>query len=372
MKDYYKTLGVEKGASQDEIKKAFRMLAHKHHPDKGGDEKKFKEASEAYQVLSDEKKRAEYDTYGSVGGGGHGGHGGAGQDAGQGAGWGDFDFSGFQGGQGFEGVDLNDIFGDLFGGRRARQPSGERRGRDISVDLQVSFAEAVFGVERNVRLTKTSSCNDCHGTGGKSGSKQSTCARCKGAGRTQETKQSFLGTFTQVHECSACVGTGKVYEEKCATCKGAGVIRRGEDIMVKIPAGIEHGEMVRLKGAGEAVQNGTAGDLYARIYVTPHPLFKRDGENLTMNLRVRITDALLGAEYPIETLDGQIKLAIPKGISSGEVLRVRGKGVPFGAKHRGGSGQVRGDLLIKIEIKTPAKLSRQAEKLVEELRKEGM
>lgn len=359
MKDYYKILGVEKNASQDDIKKAFRKLAHKYHPDKGGDEKKFKEASEAYQILSDEKKRAEYDTYGSAG---------AGQGFGGGKHGGGFDYSGFggfQGGQGFEGVDLNDIFGDLFGGRSARAQSRERRGRDISVDLNITFAEAVFGVERTIRITKTSFCQTCKGTGGKPGGKQTTCVRCKGAGRIQETKQSFLGTFSQVHECGACAGTGKVPEEKCATCNGAGVLRREEELAIKIPAGIEHGEMVRLKWAGEAVQNGTAGDLYARVYITPHPIFKRDGENLTMNLRVKLTDALLGAEYPMETLDGQIKLAIPKGISSGEVLRVRGKGVPFGAKHRG-------DLLIKIEIKTPAKLSRQAEKLVEELRKEGI
>ncbi len=357
MKDYYKSLGVEKDASADEIKKAFRKLAHKHHPDKGGDEKKFKEASEAYQVLSDEKKRAEYDTYGSGGG-----------NQGFSGGQGGFDFSGFTGGfnsQGFEGVDLNDIFGDIFGGRRGRTSSRERRGRDISVDMQLSFKEAVFGVERTVYVTKTSLCKECHGSGGKPGSKMNTCAQCKGKGEIHETKQSFLGTISQVRECGACTGTGKVPDEKCHSCKGAGVVRREEEIIIRIPSGIEHGEAVRLTGAGEAVLGGTAGDLYVRIYVTPHKVFKREGEHLTMTLQVKLTDALLGAEYPIETLDGTIKLTIPRGISSGEVLRVRGKGVPFSEKHRG-------DLLIKVEIKTPAKLSRNAQKLVEELRNEGI
>ena len=356
-KDYYKILGVGKGASADEIKKAFRKLAHKHHPDKGGDEKQFKEASEAYQVLSDEKKRVEYDTYGSAGASQAGG-----------AGQGGFDFSGFQGGfngQGFEGVDLNDIFGDFFGGRGARAGAQARRGRDISVDMKVTFAEAVFGVERKVFITKTSACRTCHGSGAKPGAKLNTCSHCNGRGRVNETVKSFLGTFTQERECSACAGIGKVPEEKCATCKGAGVARREEEISISVPAGIENGEMVRLTGAGEAVQNGTPGDLYVRIHVAPHTVFKRERENLIMNLKVKLSDAILGAEYPLETLDGQIKLTIPKGISSGEVLRVRNKGVPVGPKNRG-------DLFIKVEVKNPAKLSSKAEKLFKEIREEGI
>lgn len=354
-KDYYKILGVEKGVSQDEIKKAFRTLAHKHHPDKGGDEKKFKEASEAYQVLSDEKKRAEYDTYGSVGGGGGFGQGG-------------FDFSGFggfQGGQGFEGVDLNDIFGDLFGGGFGGGRRETRRGRDISVDIEISFSEGVFGVERKVFITKTSACDTCHGSGAKTGTKTKTCDTCKGQGRIQEMKRSFLGTISQVRECSACAGTGKVPEEKCATCKGHGVIRKQEEILIRIPAGIQNGEMVRLAGAGEAVQNGAAGDLYVRVRIAPHKIFKREGNDLVMKLAVKLSDALLGAEYPVETLDGNIILKIPKGISSGEVLRVRGKGVPFSTKRRG-------DLLVAITIKTPSVLSARAHKLAEELRDEGL
>ena len=353
-KDYYKTLGVEKNASQDEIKKAFRTLAHKHHPDKGGDEKKFKEASEAYQVLSDEKKRGEYDTYGSAGpgqgfGGGQGGGG----------------FGGFQGGfssQGFDGVDLNDIFGDFFGGGRRAEA---RRGRDIAVDLQVLFSEAVFGVEHKVRITKTSACDTCDGNGAKPGSKMKECSQCKGSGRVQENVRTILGTFAQERECTVCHGAGKIPEEKCTTCKGAGVVRKEQEITIRVPAGIQNGEQVRLTGAGEAIQNGVAGDLYVRIHVGQHKIFKREGANLSMPLQVKLTDALLGAIYPIETLDGKIELKIPRGVSSGEVLRVREKGVPFNGKHRG-------DLLIKLEVKTPTKLSRNAEKLIDDLRKEGL
>lgn len=355
-KDYYKILGVAKNASADEIKKAFRVLAHKHHPDKGGDEKKFKEASEAYQILSDEKKRAEYDTYGQVGGNqGFGG----GQPKGG--------FSGFEGGfggQGFEGVDLNDIFGDIFGRGQREQA---RRGRDISIDLELSFSEGVFGVEQKVRITKTSACDICRGSGAKPGAKTKECATCKGKGRIQETVRTILGTFAQERECAACHGSGKVPEEKCTACKGAGVARKEEQITIRVPAGIQNGAQVRLAGAGEAIQNSKAGDLYVRIHVLPHKIFKREEQNLVMNLNVKFTDAILGAEHSVQTLDGEIKLKIPKGVSSGEVLRVREKGVPFEQ-----NSKRRGDLLIKLEVKTPAKLSRKAEKLVEDLRAEGI
>lgn len=357
-KDYYKILGVDKGASKDEIKKAFHKLAHKHHPDKGGDEKQFKEANEAYQVLSDEEKRRNYDTYGNPNG--QQGFGGAS------GGMGGFDFSGFaqgMGGQGFEGVDLNDIFGDMFGG--GRRTTRARRGRDISVDESLTFKEAVFGVERTITLNKATACDVCDGSGAKPGAKMNTCSECKGHGKITETRQSILGAFSQTRTCGKCGGAGKIPEEKCHTCKGDGIVRKKETFTVKIPAGIEPGEMVRLTGAGEAVQGGAPGDLYVRVHIGTHPHFKREGEHLIMNLKVKLSDALLGAEYPIETLDGDIKLKIPRGISSGEVLRVKEKGVPY-AKGR------RGDLFIKVEVKNPTKLSKKAEKLIEELREEGI
>lgn len=347
-------LGVEKGASSDEIKKAFRKLAHQHHPDKGGDEKKFKEISEAYQVLSDEKKRTAYDTYGDPA-------------AAEGFGGQGFDPSGFGGfnTQGFNNVDLNDLFGDFFGGGRSSGGAQKKRGRDVSVDVQLSFSEAIFGVERKVTLTKASTCTVCSGSGGKPGASTKTCATCEGRGRIEETKRSFLGVFTQMSDCTVCGGTGKIPSEKCIECKGHGVTHRENTFTVTVPAGIEHGQTLRLTGAGEAVKNGTTGDLYIRVHVAAHKVFHREGQNLVMSLSVKMTDAILGAEYPIETLDGKITLTIPKGISSGETLRVRNKGVPTTSKHRG-------DLLVHVVIKTPEKLSKNALKLVEELKKEGV
>jgi molecular chaperone DnaJ len=353
-KDYYKTLGVEKGASFDEIKKAFRRLAHQHHPDKGGEEQKFKEVNEAYQVLSDEKKRAAYDTYGDAGAQGFGE---------QSTGFDPSQFGGF-GAQGFDGVDLNDIFGEFFGGGRRSTPR-KRRGRDISIDLELPFRDAIFGVTRKVAITKTSSCLTCGGSGAKSGATMKACATCHGKGSIEETKRSFLGVFSQMRECAVCTGTGKISEEKCASCKGRGALRRETEFTITVPAGVHDGETMRLSGAGEAVQNGTQGDLYMKIHVTPDKVFRREGQNLVMHLMVKFTDAILGVEQLVETLDGNINVSIPKGVSSGEVLRVKGKGVPTGVKHRG-------DLLVNIEVKTPTKLSRHALNLVEELKKEGV
>ncbi len=350
-KDYYKILGVEKKATKTEIKKAFHKLAHKYHPDKkDGDETKFKEASEAYSILSDDKKRTEYDTYGQSFGGNGGPQGGFGG------------FGGFSQGQqgGFE-FDLGDIFGDIFGGRGNKK----ERGSDISIDIQISFSEAVFGVNRKVLITKNSFCSSCNGTGAKKGSPTETCSTCNGNGKIRETKQSFFGTFSSVKACEKCHGTGKIPKEKCQDCHGIGIVKKQEEINIKIPAGINDGEMIRLSGAGEAISGGVAGDLYIKIRVTPHKDFKKEGINLKMDLAVKLSDALLGSEYTVETLDGKIKVKIPKGVSHGELLRVRDKGVPVNESRRG-------DLLIKIKIKLPSKLSRRAKQLVEELKEEGV
>ena len=355
-KDYYAALGIEKGASQDDIKKAFRKLAHKYHPDKnGGDSSKFKEISEAYSVLGDEKKRAEYNTYGRTFSEG------AGAGA-QGFGAEGFDFSGFNA-QGFQDFDLGDIFGEFFGGGSTRQRA--RRGRDISIDAELSFSDSIFGVERKILLNKTSYCETCKGSGAEPGTDIKTCETCNGKGTLRETRRSLLGSFTTQKTCTECHGTGKIPKEKCHTCHGAGIQKKEQEITVRIPAGIEVGEMIRLTGAGEAIQGGVSGDLYIKIHVKPHAIFKKDGVNLTMNLNIKLSTALLGGEYTIETLDGDIKVKVPAGVAIGEVLRVKGKGVPIEKNKRG-------DLLIKLNIQIPQKLSRSAQKLVEQLKGEGM
>ena len=367
-KDYYETLGIPKTASKEEIKKAFRILAHKYHPDKkGGNETKFKEANEAYTVLSDDKKRQQYDTFGHSAGAQNGGGNGS-PFGGQNSGW---DFSDFangnfstQGGPA-SGWDFGDIFGDVFGGGFGGQREKVRRGRDISIDIEISFKESIFGVEREILLTKTSMCDLCHGSGSKAGSEMKICPTCDGKGKIHETRRSFIGTFSTVKTCPECNGSGKVPKEKCEKCGGGGTIRKEHEIKVKIPSGIENGEMIRLTGMGEAVSHGNSGDLYIKVHVISHNTFVKEGQNLVMDLKVKLSSALLGGIQLVETLDGNIEVKIPAGVKHGEVLRVRGKGVP---NEKG----KRGDLLIKISIEIPTKLSRTASKLVEELRKEGI
>lgn len=360
-KDYYSILGINKTASKEDIKKAFHKMAHKYHPDKkGGDEARFKEVNEAYQVLSDDSKRAQYDQFGSYtpgAGGPQGGQGFGGFDFSQG--FGGFDFNNFSGQGGFG--DINDIFSEFFGGGGRAQA---RRGRDISTEIQISFEDSIFGVERNILINKTSACETCHGSGGKPGTKMVKCARCNGVGKVHETKSSFLGTFSSVKVCEECGGSGQVPEEKCAACHGKGVTKRQQDIKVVIPAGIKDGEMIRLAGYGEAISHGTAGDLYIKINVEPHKIFKRDGSNLVMNMDIKLSEALLGAERKIQTLDGELTVDIPEGVSPGETLRIKGKGVP--------AGRSRGDLMIKLNIKMPSKLSRHARETIEKLKEEGI
>jgi molecular chaperone DnaJ len=355
--DYYQTLGIEKSASKDEIKKAFRKLAAQYHPDKKtGDEAKFKEISEAYAVLGDDTKRAEYDAYG---------HAFAGAGGGTGSGFGGFDFSGFQqaGGQGFS-FDINDIFeqfGDAFGGGGQRQ----RRGHDISIDINLSFKEAVFGVTRTVRITKQSECEYCNGTGAKDGTEMVTCSTCNGQSKVRETRQSIMGTFQTVKVCDTCMGSGKVPKEKCDHCACLGVRRKEEEIEIQVPAGIQDGEVIRMTGRGEAIPGGAPGDLYIKLHVETSQTIKREGNNLIAELPVKLTDALLGNEYNVETLDGSVTIKVPAGVRHHELLRIKGKGVPTGQT-------TRGDFLVKIDIQTPNKLSRKAKKLVEELRSEGI
>lgn len=361
-KDYYETLGVNKGATKDEIKKAFYKLAHKYHPDKKeGNEAKFKQVNEAYQVLSDDGKRAKYDQFGAgyenMGGGAH---------SHQGGGFEGFDFNGFggfsNGGAEFDFGNLNDIFSDFFGGGGRPQA---RRGRDISTEIQISFSDSIFGTNRKVLITKTSNCLTCKGSGAKVGTKMETCKTCNGQGKIHEAKRTIFGNISNTKICEHCYGSGEVPKEKCETCKGKGVLRREEEVSIVIPAGIRDGEMIRMTGMGEAISRGTAGDLYIKINVAPHPVFKREGHDLVMSLNLKLSDALLGTKYPIETLDGKIEVTIPEGVSINEILRVRGKGVPAGKNKRG-------DLLIKLNIKLPSKISRKSRELIEELKKDGI
>lgn len=358
--DYYQTLGVERGASKDEIKKAFRKLAGTYHPDKKtGDEAKFKEISEAYAVLGDEKKRAEYDTYGHS-------YSGAGGPGGGGGGFGGFNWSDFQGagGQGFE-FDINDIFNDFFAGGGGGRSAQTKRGRDISVDVELSFAEAVFGVSKTFTLTKNSTCGECTGTGAKKGTDLKQCETCQGQGRVRETRSTFMGQVQTVRECSVCNGKGQVPTDKCPHCNGVGVRRQEEEVNITIPAGIESGEMIRVRNKGEAVPDGQAGDLYVKIHVTPHPSITRKGTTLYTDLHIKLSDALLGNVYTVSTLDGDVEIKIPSGVSHGELLRIKNKGVPTSEKSRG-------DLMVQVLIDVPQKLSKKAKKLVEELKQEGI
>lgn len=360
-KNYYDVLGVEKNASKDDIKKAFYKLAAKYHPDKkGGDEAKFKEVNEAYQTLSDDKKRKEYDTYGQTfngqgpAGAGFGGFGGFG-------GFNQGDFADVQ----FDLGDLGDIFGDMFGG--GFNGNRQKRGRDISLEIDVPFTEAVFGTERNVLISKVSTCNTCSGSGAKTGTKKKTCTTCNGQGKVHDVKKTFMGNFQTVHTCSTCNGVGQVPEEKCHDCKGHGVLNKREEINISVPAGISNGEMIRMTGMGEAVAQGITGDLYVKINVIPHKLWKREGNDLVITHEIKLTDALLGTHHTIDGLDGAVDIEIAPGAQAGEVLRVKGRGVPHvHEKNR------RGDILVKLFIAMPKKLSKKAVSFIEGLKEEGL
>ncbi len=345
-KDYYKTLGVEKSASPEDLKKAFRSLAHKYHPDKGGDQEKFKEVNEAYQVLADPQKRAQYDRFGSAAfeQGGQGGAGGF---------PGGFNFSG---GAGFE--DLSDLFGDMFGASRSRSKS---RGEDIQVDMTLTFREAAFGLARDIELYKTISCDHCKGSGAEKGSGRKTCGTCNGSGQVTASQRTVFGTFQTRRPCGTCNGQGTIVEKPCAKCRGAGAVKGNRKIKVNIPAGIDDGELVRLSGEGEFGGVGVApGDLYLRIRVKKDPQFERDGNDLRLTREIGFSTAALGGSIAVATLEGTADLKIPAGTQSGTVIRLRGKGI---VDPRSGA---LGDQYVQIVVKTPEKLSREQKKLLED------
>lgn len=355
-KDYYKTLGIEKSASKDEIKKAFHKMAHKYHPDKkDGDEAKFKEVNEAYQTLSDDQKRASYDQFGADGPqmGGFGG---------QGGGFDGFDFSGFGQGQGGFEFDLGDMFGGMFGGgRRAQKP----RGNDLQTSLTIDFKESVFGVEKELKVTKPSTCNTCKGDGATPGTKLETCDKCKGDGTIRSVQRTIIGQIATNVVCDKCHGSGKIPKDPCKTCRGTGVVNDTRTIKLSVPPGIQSGETLRLTGMGEAIQGGPSGDLYVHISVTPHKTIKRQGFDLYNTLDIKLTDALLGTEYQIETLDGPATVSVPAGAHIGSTVTLKEKGVPNGRSKRG-------NFVVQLNIKLPEKLSKETRAIVEELKKQGI
>lgn len=350
MANPYTTLGVEKGASAEEIKKAFRKLAHKYHPDKeGGDEEKFKEINAAYQILSDPQKRAQYDQFGDAAFG----------NGGAGAGFGGF--GGFGGAQGVnfdfgDLGDLGDLFGGMFGGGRRRR---RNRGQDIQVDITLAFEEMVRGVEREINLRKTDSCDACAGTGAKD-AKLKTCPDCDGQGVKRVVRNTPFGQIAQTVACETCHGRGEVPEEACAVCSGTGTVKKETTIKVTLPAGLQNGETVRVRGKGEAAPfGGESGDLFLRIFVKDDNRFVRDGFNLRSDVQIGFTQAALGDSVEVETIDGPVKMKIPAGTQSGETLKIREKGIE--------TGRGRGDQLVTIQVKTPEKLNKKQKKLLEEL-----
>lgn len=371
MKDYYKTLGVEKSASQDEIKKAFRKLALEHHPDKtGGKDEKFKEVNEAYSVLSDTQKRQQYDTFGSAGPNMGGGPQGAG-------GFGGFDFSGFQQGQGDIEFDLGDIFGSFFGGggRGARGSRGGRgghqtRGADIQVDTEITFTESALGVDRTIEYWHHVACKTCKGTRGQPGTEMKTCEHCKGKGTVTKVQRSILGNIQQEYECEFCMGEGKISTKKCQTCHGVGIVREKEQVTIHIPAGIESGESLRVSGRGESVagSGNIPGDLYVRVKVKTDTNFKKERSTVHMTHHVPLSVALGGGDMEIRSFDQTFTLEIPAGVAQGDVLRAREKG---GVIDSSRSQTKRGDLMITIKVDMPKKITSDIKHAIESLKKAG-
>lgn len=370
-KNLYEVLGVAKGASQDEIKKAYRKLAHQHHPDKsGGNDSKFKEINSAYQVLGNEQKRKQYDQFGqnfNQAGGGQGGFGG-------GMNWEDFaQASGGQQGpfgqgrasQGGVEFDMGDIFGDIFGfgkrggGARSGAPA---QGNDIQTEMQIEFKDAAFGAEKLIDLYKNVTCSRCNGNGAEPDSKIETCKTCNGQGKVERVQQTVLGAFRTATVCPDCRGEGKKYDKKCKKCGGEGRVKESEKIKVKIPAGIAEGETIRLSGKGEVgLKGATAGDLYITMRILNDPNFSREGDDILSEVDISISQAVLGDKIKILTLDGEVTLKIPSGTQSGKVFSLKGKGTHH-LRMRG-----RGDHLVTVNIKTPVRLNRYQKNLFEQL-----
>ena len=358
-RDYYEVLGLQKGATDAEIKSAYRKLAKKYHPDLNPDdpeaEAKFKEVNEANDVLSDPDKRAKYDRFGHAGvdpsyggGGGYGGFGG---------GFGGFSADG--------GIDLGDIFDSIFGGStssRRGNPNAPKRGSDIAINLDIGFMEACRGLSHEVEINRAETCDSCNGSGAKSGSTPKTCPECHGSGYVRVTQRTMLGSMSSQRPCTRCGGKGKIIENPCPTCGGAGRVQKRKKITLNVPAGIDNGQVLTVRGEGNAGANGGAkGDLNVRITVRKDPLFERKGFDIWVELPITYTQASLGAEVTVPTIDGNVTYRIPDGTQPGDVLRLRGKGVQ--RLQREG----RGDMMVIVVIEVPNHLSKAQRELLEQL-----
>ena len=350
-RDYYEVLGVQKGASEAEIKKAYRKMVMKYHPDRNRDnlkeaEEKMKEINEAYGVLSDEQKKAQYDQFGH-----------AAFEAGGGAGAGGFGgFGGFGGGEGF-----GDIFDMFFGGGGRGRRNGPERGADLRYDLDVSFEEAAFGKETELTIPRTENCETCHGTGAAPGTSPEECPECHGQGQVQSYVNTPLGRMVNSRTCGRCSGTGKIVRTPCKDCSGKGQRRVSRRIKVNIPAGVDNGSRIRIAGAGQAgVRGGGNGDLYVYIGVRPHDIFKREGYDILCEVPISFAQAALGDTIEVPTLHGKVEMQVPAGTQSGRILRLNGKGVP---RLRGGGN---GDQHVQVKVLTPQKLSDRQKELLKE------
>jgi molecular chaperone DnaJ len=347
-RDYYEVLGVKKDASPDEIKKAFRRKAIENHPDQGGDEAKFKEVNEAYEVLKDQAKRQRYDQFGHAGVGGNGG--------------GFEGFGGFgQGGQSFDFGDmgLGDIFSSFFGGGMGGQQQRQSRGRDVEARVEISFEDAVFGTETELHLNLEDTCEHCKGTTVEPGHELKTCDTCEGRGQVVTVARTVFGNIQQATTCPKCHGTGKVPEKVCSVCNGKGTQAKSQHVTLKIPAGVDDGATIRLREHGEAIANGPKGDLFVNIRVKPHKQFTREGDLILSSEHIDMVDAALGTEIDVATVDGPVRMKVPAGTQSGSDFKLSNHGVP----HLRGS--TRGAHIVTIVVDTPTKLSKQQKDLLE-------
>jgi len=355
-KDYYEVLGVSKSASAEEIKQAYRKLAKQYHPDmKPGDkaaEEKFKEIGEAYAVLSDQSKREKYDAYGH-----------AAFDPAYGAGSAGGGFGGFSGfSSGFEDFDLGSIFESFFGGSPgagAGRRNGPVRGESLRISLSLSFEEAAFGCEKNIEITRVETCADCGGSGAEKGTQAENCQKCSGSGQVRATRRTPLGVISTTETCPDCGGAGKIIKQKCQKCHGEGRIRKTRNIKINVPAGIDDGQTISLRGEGNAGRNGgLSGDLLVSIQIKPHSVFSREGATVVCELPVTLVAAVLGAEIDVPTLDGTVKYNLPEGTQNGDTFRLKGKGIP----RINSTG--RGDQFVRVSVEIPKHLTEKQKDLL--------